>query len=71
MNEWMLKMNTLFVSMAVNKYRENGSTDWKQRPECPHILSKLQTFMTNKPIVDENEWKLVEKTFKTKNSDII
>ena len=38
-------MSQLLVSMAVNKYRRNGSTDWRQRPECSHILSQLQTFM--------------------------
>ena len=52
-------MNALLVSMAVNKYRKKGSTDWRQRPECSHILSQLQTFMTNKPIFGENEWKLI------------
>ncbi|CAG2166883.1 unnamed protein product [Oppiella nova] len=31
---FMTKMNALLVSMAVNKYRKNGSTDWRQRPEC-------------------------------------
>ena len=59
MNEWMHKVNVLLVSMAVNKYRKNGSTDWRQRPECSHILSQLQTFITNKPIIRENELKLI------------
>ena len=60
MNELMHKMNALLVSMSANNiYRKNGLTDWKQRPECSHILSQLQTFMTNKPIIGENEWKLI------------
>ena len=56
MNEWMHKMNALLVSMSVNKYRKNGSTDWRQRPECSHILSQLQTFFTNKPIIGDKEF---------------
>ena len=54
----MNKMNELLVSMAVNQYSQNGSTDWRQRPECSHILSQLQTFMTNKPIIRDKEFKL-------------
>ena len=52
-------MNALLVSMSVNKYRKNGSTDWRQRPECSHILSQLQTFMTNKPIIGDKEFNSV------------
>ena len=44
--------------MSVNKNRKNGLKDWRERPECSHILSQLQTFMTNKPIIGENEFKL-------------
>ena len=54
----MHKMNALLVSMSVNTYSQNGSTDWRQRPECSHILSQLQTFMTNKPIIGDKEFKL-------------
>ncbi|CAG2164315.1 unnamed protein product [Oppiella nova] len=32
-NDFTIKMNALLVSMAINKYRRNGSTDWRQRPE--------------------------------------
>ena len=39
--------------------RKNGSTDWRQRPECSHILSQLQTFMTNKPIIGDKEFNSV------------
>jgi len=52
----MDKMNALLVSMSVNMYSQNGSTDWRQRPECSHILSQLQTFMTNKPIIGDKEF---------------
>ena len=55
----MTKINALLVSMAVNEYRKNGSTDWRQRPECSHILSQLQTIIINKRF-DENEWNLIE-----------
>ena len=51
-NQLMTQMNALLVSMSVNKYRRNGSTDWTQRPECSDILSQL--FMANKPIIQEN-----------------
>ena len=50
-NKLMHTMNALLVSMSVNMYSQNGSTDWRQRPECSHILSQLQTFITNKPIL--------------------
>ena len=54
----MHKMNALLVSMSVNMDSQNGSTDWRQRPECSHILSQFQTFMTNKPIIGDKEFKL-------------
>jgi len=56
----MHKMNALLVSMTANNiYRKNGSTDWRQRPECSHILSQLQTFMI-KPTFTENELNLID-----------
>jgi len=66
----MIKMNALLVSMSVNKYRENGSTDWRQRPECSHILSQLQTFMTNKPIIEDKEFNLLLNTIIDRKSHI-
>src|SRR6202000_233952 len=71
MNEWMHKMNALLVSMAVNKYRKNGSTDWRQRPECSHILSQLKTFMTNKPIIGDKEFNSVFDAMFEKKCDIL
>ena len=55
-------MNALLVSMSINMYSQNGSTDWRQRPECSHILSQLQTFMTNKPIIGDKEFNSVLNT---------
>ena len=68
-NELMSKMNALLVSMSVNMYSQNGSTDWRQRPECSHILSQLQTICI-KPVIQENECKLLE-TFIDRNCDIL
>ena len=67
----MHKMNALMVSMSVNMYSQNGSTDWRQRPECSHILSQLQTFMTNKPIIGENEFKLYFDAIIDRKCDIL
>ena len=66
----MHKLSALLVSMAVNKYRKNGSTDWRQRPECSHILSQLQTFMTNKPIIGDKEFNSVLNTIIDRKCDI-
>ena len=70
MNERMHKINALLVSMSVNNYRKNGSTDWRQRPECSHILSQLQTFMTNKPIIGVKEFNSVLNTIIRRKCDI-
>jgi hypothetical protein len=67
----MHKMNALLVSMSVNMYSQNGSTDWRQRPECSHILSQLQTFMTNKPIIGDKEFNSVFDAMIDRKCDIL
>ena len=31
----------LLLTMSANEYSENGSRDWKQRPECDDILDEI------------------------------
>jgi len=67
----MIKMNALLVSMSVNMYSQNGSTDWRQRPECSHILSQLQTFMINERKIYQNEFKLFCERIIERQCDVI
>ncbi|CAG2166185.1 unnamed protein product [Oppiella nova] len=46
------EIQNLFVLMSINEYRRNGSTDWRERPECVDILSQLR-LIRNK-LFDEN-----------------
>ena len=44
----------LLLTMSANEYSENGSRDWKQRPECLHILSKIND-LSIEYIIGEND----------------